>query len=127
MDCKLIAKKADYALIQRGSNMQQYAVVNSFDEHRGDWAWTVGYAEFGKYSNLTEIEALQSMIELFRYKTEDNYITRSRLEELATHFKDGLLEDDQVSAMEYFNEVCEMSDAEKEFFEIETESGDEHA
>ena len=65
------------------------------------------------------------MVEVFRYKTEDNYIPRWRLEELATQFKDGLIEDGEYEAMEYFNEVCEMTDEEKEFFGIETESEDE--
>ena len=49
-------------------------------------------------------------------------ISRSRLEELATLFKDGLISDDRESAMEYFNEVCEMTDEEKEFFGIEKDS-----
>lgn len=52
-------------------------------------------------------------------KINPNYIPRIRLEELATLFKDGLIEDDKESAMEYFNEVCEMSEEEKSFFGIE--------
>lgn len=49
-------------------------------------------------------------------------ISRNRLEELATLFKDGLIFDDRESAMEYFNEVCEMTDEEKEWFGIEEDS-----
>lgn len=45
-------------------------------------------------------------------------IPRARLEELATLLKDGLLEDDKESAQEYFDEVCEMTDTEKEWFGI---------
>lgn len=60
-------------------------------------------------------------VDSFRYCTEPNYITRSRLEELATLFKDKLIEDDEESAMEYFNEECEMTDEEKEWFGIESE------
>lgn len=49
-------------------------------------------------------------------------ISRSRLEELATLFKDGLISDDRESALEYFDEVCEMTDEEKEWFGIEEDS-----
>lgn len=48
-------------------------------------------------------------------KTEMTY---DRLTELATLFKDGLIEDDRESAMEYFDVYCEMDDKEKEFFGI---------
>ena len=125
MQYEVLFEKGNYALIRRGSEMTQYAVVNGLDKERGDWAWTVSYTDFGKYSSVTEIEALQEMIEVFRYKTEENYIPRWRLEELATQFKDGLIEDDEESAMEYFDEMCEMTENEKEFFGIETESDEE--
>ena len=39
------------------------------------------YADFGKYSSITKIDALQDMIELFRMRTETDYIPRCRLEE----------------------------------------------
>ena len=125
MQYEVLFEKGNYALIKRGANMTQYAVVNGLDKERGDWAYTVDYTDFGKYSKITEIEALQEMIEVFRYKTDENYIPRWRLEELATQFKDGLIEDDEESAMEYFDEVCEMTESEKEFFGIETESEEE--
>ena len=58
------------------------------------------------------------------YLTEENadFIPRCRLEELATLFKDGLITDDRESALEYFDEYCEMSEEEKSFFEIEEDS-----
>ena len=122
MDYKLLFEKGDYALILRGTKMTQYAVVNGLNKERGDWAYTVDYTDFGKYSKITEIEALQEMIEVFRYKTEENYIPRCRLEELATQFKDGLVDDGEAEVMEYFDEVCEMTDEEKEFLGIRIES-----
>lgn len=122
MKYEVLFEKGDYALVKRGSEMTQYAVVYCLDNANKCWDCTVGYTDFGKYSSLTEIEALQDMIELFRMRTEENYIPRCRLEELVTLFKDGLIEDDEESAMEYFDEVCEMSETEKKFFGIETES-----
>ena len=125
MEYTVLFEKGDYALVKRGEEMTQYAVVYGLDNENKCWGCTVDYTDFGKYSSLTEIEALQIMIEKFRYKTEENYIHRYRLEELAMQFKDGLLEDDKESALEYFNEVCEMTDEEKVFFGIETESEEE--
>lgn len=55
-------------------------------------------------------------------KVNESYISRIRLEELATLFKDGLISDYRESAMEYFDEVCEMTNEEKEFFGIEESS-----
>ena len=125
MEYEVLFEKGDYALVKRGSEMTQYAVVYCLDNANKCWGCTVGYTDFGKYSSLTEIEALQDMIELFRMRTETDNIPRCRLEELATQFKDGLIVDDEESAMEYFDEVCEMTESEKEFFGIETESEEE--
>lgn len=58
----------------------------------------------------------------FRNRTESDYIPRCRLEELATLFKDGLISDDRDSALEYFDECCEMTEEEKSFFGIEEDS-----
>lgn len=51
-------------------------------------------------------------------KSKTKSISRERLEELATLFKDGLVEFYEDAAMEYFDEVCEMTDEEKEIFGI---------
>lgn len=52
--------------------------------------------------------------------TQNNYIPRFRLEELATKFKDGLmgtyLEDEEYN--EFFTDECEMTDSELYFFGI---------
>ena len=74
MKYEVICEKGDYALILRGSRMEEYAVVNGLNKERGDWAYTVEYTDFGKFSKITEIKALEYMIELFRYKTEENYL-----------------------------------------------------
>ncbi len=37
MDYRMIAEKGEYALIQRGRKMQEYAVVNGFDKDKGGW------------------------------------------------------------------------------------------
>lgn len=125
MRCEKLLQKRNYALILRKASLDEYAVVYGLNEETGEWNHTVGYWNFGKYSRLDQAKALQKAVECFRAKTEDDYISRYRLEELATQFKDGLLQDDKESAMEYFTEECEMTDYEMEFFGIETESVEE--
>lgn len=99
----------------------QYIVACYYDPLR-KWGeqWGHGiYFQFlnEEYKNETLRRATNKLLE----KVDESYISRSRLEELATLFKDGLIEDDRESAMEYFNEVCEMTNEEKEFFGIEEE------
>ena len=125
MKYEVICEKGDYALILRGSRMEEYAVVNGLNKERGDWSWTCCYYNFGDYALIDKAEALFLALDYFRMRTETDYIPRHRLEELVTQFKDGLIEDDEVSAMEYFDKVCEMSESEKKFFGIETESEEE--
>ena len=125
MKYELIMEIGEYALIDRGEKIKEYAVVNSLNKETGEWAWTCCYYCYycdGVAAPCTQAEALALCVDYIRMRTEKNYIPRCRLEELATQFKDGLIEDDEYSAMEYFNEVCEMEDYEKKFFGIETES-----
>ena len=125
MKYEVILEKGEYALILRGSRMEEYAVVNGLNKERGDWGWTCCYYNFSEFAPIDKAEALFLALDYFRMRTETDYIPRCRLEELATKFQDGLIEDDKESAMEYFDEVCEMTESEKEFFGIETESEDE--
>lgn len=128
MKYKLLFEKGKYSLIQRGENMTQYAVVNDLDKEHGCWAWTVAYADFGMHFQKTELEALQDMIDVFRAKTEPDYIPRCRLVELATQFKDAIIEDiialdrSDEDVMHFFDFDCDMTEEEKEWFGIGTES-----
>lgn len=125
MKYEVILENGEYALILRGSRMEEYAVVNGLNKENGEWGWTCCYYNFGNYTQIDKAQALFLALDYFRMRTETDYIPRCRLEELATQFKDGLIEDDEEQALIYFDEVCEMSDKEKEFFGIETESEEE--
>lgn len=114
MDYKLIAEKNEYALIQRGSRMQQYAVVNGLDKDKGEWNYTCTYYEAGKYSKLSEEESLFKALDDFRSRTDRDYIPHGRLLEIATLLKDGLLEDDADEAYEYMCDTVELSKKEAE-------------
>lgn len=76
------------------------------------WADSVQYFEHST-------AGLSEALDCFRSRTESQYVSRDRLIELATLFKDGLLTDDPVSAMEYFCNVCDMDCVEKVLFGIE--------
>lgn len=122
MRYEVIMESGEYALILRGSRMEEYAVVNKLDKEKGSWAWTCCYVNFGSFAPCNQAQALACCVDYFRSKTEKNYIPRCRLEELATLFKDGLISDDRDSALEYFDECCEMTEEEKEWFGIEEDN-----
>lgn len=120
---EVIFEKGRYALIKRGTERPEYAVVAGLvpEEKRryegSDWDGTVGYF------NAT-VTGLSDALDCLRYRTEESYIPWLRLEELATKFKDGLLgaylEPEEYE--DFFNGECEMEDYEKDFFGLK---GDE--
>ena len=114
MDYRLIAEKDEYALIQRGSRMQEYAVVNGLDRDKGEWNYTCSYYGFGKYPKLSADEALSKALDDFRSRTDRDYVSHERLLEIATLLKDGLLEDDADEAYEYMSGTVELSENEAE-------------
>ena len=123
----VIMEKGKYALIDRGETLKEYAVVNGIDKETGEWAWSCeawNYEYDGK-SMGNQASMLASAIDYFRSRTEENFIPRARLEELATLFKDGLIEDDEYEAMIYFNDTCEMEEHEKKFFGIVEDDEDD--
>lgn len=128
MEYKVILKNDKYALIERGTGIREYAVVYGLDEERKEWGWTVADYPF-YYSKIivtqyTQAEALARAMDIFRLRTEENYISRSRLEELATNFKDKICQDimdteTEEEAEEFFKDYCEMENHELTFFKLE--------
>ena len=121
MKYNIILRNGRYALLEMET---QYVVACGFDETQPEGSqWSQGY--YYTHWNTSEIvkqRMLSAALDNYRMLTETDYIPRYRLEELATQFKDGLIEDDEEQALIYFDEVCEMSDEEKEFFGIKTEN-----
>ena len=121
MKYNIILQNGRYALIEMKT---QYVVACGFDETQPEGSqWSQGY--YYSHWNTSEIvkqRMLSAALEYYRTLTETDYIPRCRLEELATLFKDGLISDDRDSALEYFDECCEMSEEEKSFFGIEEDS-----
>ena len=124
MEYIVLLRKGKYAFLDMG---HQYAVVSGYNPTQPvGQQWDHGtYFTHWNQSIEDKQRALSSAVELFRMRTERGYIHRHRLEELTTKLKDGLIECDEDFAAEYFDEECEMTDEEKEWFGIETESEDE--
>jgi len=116
----ILLQKDNYTLIDMG---YQYVVANGFDEFRPEnQKWDNGtYFTHWNQSAKDKQAALSAALDLFRYRTEENYISRSRLEEIATLCKDGLIEDDEVSAMEYLTDTVGLTENECEFFGVDYE------
>lgn len=111
------------ALIKRGGECQEYAVVRNLDINcdmeKNCWDWTIAYYS-PELNCSSDIVCLQKAIECFRIKTEENYISRCRLEELATKFKDWAIDNQnsyyEDEAKEVIVSECELSNYEAEFF-----------
>ena len=121
MEYTLIDEKGQYALILRGENMTQYAVVSGLDKETRSWDWTCCYYDFGKLSELTRAEALFKALDYYLMRTNEKYISWARMSEIATLLKDGLIEDDEEEAYRYMADVAGLSDAEAEYFGLDLE------
>ena len=126
MKWKEILRKDKYALLQSESDTQ-YAVVDGYDSTQPEnQQWSAGtyFTYWDDSESERKAAALSNALDLFRYRTESKYISRNRLEELATKFKDGVfgadLEDEEYE--EFFAVECEMEDYEKNFFGIGAEN-----
>ena len=115
-----ILRKDKYALLQSESDTK-YVVASGYDPTQPeDQQWNHG-TYFTYQNDSQKANSLANALELFRSRTDENYISRCRLEELATQFKDELYETDfdEEDLEEIFNEECGMTDYEKDFFGIE--------
>ena len=121
MKYTLIEENGQYALILRGENMTQYAVVCGLDRETGSWDWTCCYYDFGKFSNLTKAGALFKAVDYYLMRTNENHISWARMSEIATILKDGLIEDGEEEAYSYMADVVELSDTEAEYFGLDME------
>lgn len=96
----------------------KYAVVRNYDERKpmGEkWSHSIGY--FDIWGSYGKEEALQDAMRCFM-EIKKQPILYDRLSEIATLLKDGLIDDDKESAIEYMRDTIEMSDAEAEYFGV---------
>ena len=111
--------------------MTQYAVVRGLDKESGSWDWTCCYYDFGEFSGLTRAEALFKVVDYYLARTNERHISWSRMSEIATDLKDGLIEVDKEEAYQYMADVVELSDTESKYFGLDLkryrEAADEDA
>ena len=117
----LIEEKGQYALILRGKNMTQYAVVSGLDREPGSWDWTCCYYDFGEFSTLSKAEALFKALDYYLMRTNEKHISWARMSEIATILKDGLIEDGEEEAYRYMADIAELSDTEAEYLGLDME------
>lgn len=109
-----ILEKDKYALILRGTNLDEYAVVYGLDEENGCWECTSrdahmgdGYWNFGKYSQLDKTKALQKAVDYFRAKTEKSIEQEMQSEQIANILVNMSLDMDYADYMEYYEQSIE--------------------
>lgn len=124
--CKVLAEYQGRSLVEISNyetkEILKYVVCSHFDNAKrfGEkWDW-------GHYFERWSFDSLEkclkaAMMYLYNIDTQSEVVSYSRLTELAVLFKDGLLADDKDSALEYFDNICEMTEEEKEYFGIKTD------
>lgn len=111
-----LLRKGNISLLQSQSDTQYCVCSNYTPNGKEDQQYDNG--TYFCYWGNTEQKAyfLSAALECFRARTEENYISKYRMEELASKAIDRLIEDDTDEASYYFIEEMEMEDFELEYF-----------
>lgn len=125
-----ILRKDNYALLQSESDTQYVVACGYNPDAPENQQWDSG--RYFTYCNNANAKAkcLVNVIDYFQWNTEENYIPRRRMEELATNFKDKMVElaiDCNMSDTDFEDELEEfdLEDYEREFFGLkELEEGE---
>lgn len=125
-----ILRKGNIALLQNESDTQ-FVVAFDYDPTEiEDNQWSHGHY-FEYWTSERKPRRLYDAVDAFRSRTEENYISHYRLEELATKFKDRIAEDAIDFAIsddefrEFFEDECEMEEYEMNFFGIPNRNDEE--
>lgn len=86
-----IISKGKYTLLQSESDTQYVVALNYDADAPENEQWSAG-TYFCYFDAEWKLEEFQDALECFCYKTECGYITKARLEELCTRFKDKVIE-----------------------------------
>lgn len=99
----------------------EYVVAMNYNADKISWVSGTYFTDI-EPAVATMLRKVNSAYVKDRYQMEiekENDICYARVLELASLFKDGLIEDDAYEASIYFDETCEMTESEKKFFGIE--------
>ena len=108
-------KKRRVALLQSDSDVQ-YVVATAYDPTAPEGQkW--GHGSYFMYvTDKEKAKALSGALDLFRYKTEQNYIQRERMSEIATKAIDVIRGDEDD--LEFFNDL---EPSERNYFDLEVD------
>lgn len=110
MKTNVILTKGKYTLFK---NDKEYVVAYDYNENNHSWAYGAYFSHWGEPER--KLECLSRAIDYIRYKTSDEFITKTRMEELATLAIQAIIED---TGFEDFIEVSEMSVDEAVYFGV---------
>lgn len=113
MEKRVILSSGNYTLLERVG--KEFVVASGYDETQPEGSqWDHGtYFTYWGYE-ADKARCLANAIDFFRMRTEENYIPRERLENLAMSFKNCCRKEENFDEVVY----C-MADHERDFFELE--------
>lgn len=101
-------------LLRDDDSVKEFVVCKNFNANAKEYEWW----DYGHY-----FPTIEGAMNCWNIKVLERP-SCDRLSELATLFKDGLMDDDEETAMEYFEDTCEMTESKMEYFGIiESEEG----
>lgn len=126
MKYKEILRKNNIALLENEAGTE-YVVAVGYDPN-GPENQQWGYGNYYPYWMNTDKKAaaLASALEYFRYRTEIDYISRSRMEEISTAALHELKEIDEDSFTDFCEGDLDLTEEEREWFGLDKEDGDEN-
>ena len=118
-----LLRKGNISLLESQSDTQYCVCRNYNPNEKEDQQYDSGtyFCYWGDLERKPYF--LSAALENFRVKTEENYISRFRLEELCTKFKDALYEADEEYASDFVREEC--LDNEMKWLGIESNEEDD--
>lgn len=119
--CTELLKNGERSLVEvreaETNNIEKYVVCSYFDNSKSyENKWSYGHY-FDVWCEATAEEQMKAAT-MYLYDIKEPPISYARLSEIATFLKDGLMEDDTESAIEYMKETCELTEEEAEYFGI---------
>lgn len=124
MKYKEILRKNNIALLENEAGTE-YVVAVEYDPYAPEnQQW--GYGNYYPYwmNADKKAAALASALEYFRYKTEINYISRSRMEEISTAALHELKETDEDSFADFCDGDLDLTEEERKWFGLDKEDED---
>ena len=101
-----LLRKGKYSLLQSKSDTQ-YCVCSYYDETAEEDNQYYNGHYFCYWGDVEKkVACLAEALEDFRVKTEEDYISRARVEELVIKFKDALYEADEEYASDFVEQEC---------------------